>query len=291
MRAIVVSAVVIALLASSATASIAADPARVGTIAFEARGGLYLIDANGGDHRKIPGTLPRDGDPSWSPDGSQIAFDRGGEDRDVYVMNADGTALRRLTFAPGDDGWPRWAPYGGALTFESDRDGEAAAYVIDLARGQARRVARGGGYPEWRADGRIAFANEDGDLESVLPYGARRRVEARASPETGFWAVRASADGQRIVFTDDSLSPPHRLYTARGDGSGVRLVLRGTLEVFNPAWSPDGGWITMSLERPDDAIDVYVVRTDGSGLTRLSKGALRGTACCSDWTALPTSVP
>ena len=36
--------------------------------------------------------------PSWSPDGTQIAFtaDEAGND-DIYVMNSDGSDLRRLT--------------------------------------------------------------------------------------------------------------------------------------------------------------------------------------------------
>ena len=128
---------------------------REGVIAFEGSDGLYVMSASGGESRKIPGTVPRDGDPVWSPDGQQIAFDRGGEDRDIYVMNADGSNQRQLTRAPGDDAHPQWAPHGRALTFMSDRDGRRAVYAIDVARGNARRVVRYGQAPDWASSGRI----------------------------------------------------------------------------------------------------------------------------------------
>ncbi|HEY3209115.1 MAG TPA: hypothetical protein VGL18_04890 [Actinomycetota bacterium] len=50
--------------------------------------------------------------PTWSPDGSKIAFasPRGGN-YDIFVMNADGTDQRPLTRLPGIDSEPAWFDY------------------------------------------------------------------------------------------------------------------------------------------------------------------------------------
>ncbi len=261
------------------TASTQAGPE--GTIAFEGSDGLYLIDAAGGEPRRIPGTLPRDGDPSWSPDGLRIAFDRGGVDGDIWVMDADGSNQRRLTFAPGADGWPRWAPHGRAIVFESNRYGDTAAYVIDLSRGQARRVAGDVYSPDWRPDGRITFQNSsDFNVESVRPYGRGRRIEASDGDQERYF-VRVSRDGKRMVFTNRS-EPTLLLSTARLNGTDSKRVLRGMQNIFNPAWSPDGQWISFSMGAAVRS-EVYVVRTDGRDLTRLTTMTPRRTACCSDW--------
>jgi Tol biopolymer transport system component len=51
-------------------------------------------------------------DPTWSPDGRQIAFARlvAKGNTEIFVMNADGSRLRRLTFNPGRDVDPTWQP-------------------------------------------------------------------------------------------------------------------------------------------------------------------------------------
>jgi Tol biopolymer transport system component len=75
----------------------------------------------------------------------------------------------------------------------------------------------------------------------------------------------AAAD--RILFT--RLGPAEAsLFVSNADGSGERGLTQGALD-YNPAWSPDGKWIAFTSEREGSA-DLYRIRTDGSGLERLT---------------------
>ena len=53
--------------------------------------------------------LARDGaQPSWSPDGAKLAFER---QSDIYVMNADGSGQQNLTRGAGRrESSPVWSP-------------------------------------------------------------------------------------------------------------------------------------------------------------------------------------
>jgi TolB protein len=71
----------------------------------------------------------------------------------------------------------------------------------------------------------------------------------------------------RILMT--RLGPSQAsLFVSNADGSGERVLTEGALD-YNPAWSPDGQWIVFTSERNGSA-DLYSVRTDGSGLERLT---------------------
>ena len=72
--------------------------------------------------------------PSWSPDGSRLAFSsyRDG-DAVIYLMEAsDGSGVTRLTFSAEDDLAPAWSPDGTQIVFVSAREGAFEVMIINV---------------------------------------------------------------------------------------------------------------------------------------------------------------
>jgi len=72
---------------------------------------ICVVPASGGAVTRLTNNAATDSYPSWSPDGSKIAFqsDRAGN-FEVYAMTATGTGVTRLTNNAAVDGQPAWQP-------------------------------------------------------------------------------------------------------------------------------------------------------------------------------------
>ena len=87
------------------------------------------------------------GDPSWSPDGTRIAFARY-VDRvnvEIHVMNADGSGERRLTFVSGPDSDPAWSPDGTKIVWSHQDE----LRVMNADGSEQSRLATGSS-PDWQ---------------------------------------------------------------------------------------------------------------------------------------------
>jgi TolB protein len=94
------------------------------------------------------------GCPTFSPDGTRIAFQRViGPNVDVYVKYLSGGAERRLTSHAAYDGVPTWSPDGTRIAFQSSRTGTSQIFVMNASTGgnlvRITQTASDEKYPAW----------------------------------------------------------------------------------------------------------------------------------------------
>jgi tricorn protease len=89
-------------------------------IVFNYAGDLWIVSRDGGDARRLTSDPGEETNPSFSPDGTMVAFT--GEydgNKDVYVVPSAGGVPRRLTYHPADDVVLGWTPDGKKILYAS----------------------------------------------------------------------------------------------------------------------------------------------------------------------------
>jgi dipeptidyl aminopeptidase/acylaminoacyl peptidase len=121
---------------------------------------IAVIGIDGSGERTLasnmPGTMP-----SWSPDGSKIAFVSNLHDPSggIFTMNADGSDVTRITSGPAYDLLPAWSPDGSKIAFVREQGSTAGIYVMNPDGSEVQLLAAvpGGNTPNfaWSPDGRL----------------------------------------------------------------------------------------------------------------------------------------
>jgi Tol biopolymer transport system component len=211
--------------------------------------------------------------PSWSPDGTKIAFlDARGipKGANLYIMNANGSGQTKLSSALSPIETPRWSPDGTKILFVGSPDVLNFYWAIINVDGSGERPlfgSQGGDAPAWSPDGtKIAFeSSENNDfVEDIYVMNAdgsgRRNLSNNARPnQTPQW----SPDGTKITFVS-VVNGKSTIFVMNADGTGQKPLTDGLRRSYGPAWSPDGSKIAYS-EAQEFLGSIIVINADGSG--------------------------
>lgn len=192
-------------------------------------------------------------DPSWSPDGKQIAFLGVGKGRgvsEVYIINNDGSNLQRL---PGlsnkNAGCLEWSPDGTKFAY-AKVDGEYSSYGV--------------------------MDSDGANLHEIL------KVDGYNLPSN---CVSWSPDSRKILFLVQRLNEEnlgfysHDFAIVNSDGTDLHYITKPSADPayansdeFEPAWSPDGNHIAFSyvqMGNDNSPWQQYIYITDLAGTNRV----------------------
>lgn len=205
---------------------------------------IWVVGADGGEPKRLS-----DADAvhaSWSPHGSRIAcaIRQGGQRQlDVWTIPAEGGEPIPVTKDPSIDWNPVWAPDGAHLYFVSNRGGSMNLWRVPIDEGSGQTLG------------------EAEPVTTPAPFAAHPSLSSDGH-RLAYSSVLRTANIQRIA-----LDPS----TAEVRGEPVWLTT-GSRSWSSPDPSPDGQWIAFySLVQPEG--DLYVVRSDGTGLRQVTGDA------------------
>jgi WD40-like Beta Propeller Repeat len=292
MRRLIVVLTALLTLPGTAQAAFPGANGKIAATAFDSfSNGIHTLNPDGtGDTWLTPDDSTTSA-PAWSPDGTKIAFDRLGTNRDVWVMNADGTNRMPLTNDPAYDGNPAWSPDGTRIVFESTRDGNRELYVMNADGSNPVRITNDPATdrdPSWSPDGtKIAFSSDrEHFVCDSYPYCQPRatyriftinvdgsdvtRITVTRLGDSGHSAADHyhpdwSPSGAQLVYqsAEDDYSEEFyadRIITTGPGGRELSLIYGGTYPDSGVAWSPDGQYIVSTYD-----YETHVIAANSGG--------------------------
>ncbi len=225
-------------------------------VAFGRGGQIWTVPVAGGDASQLLDVRRGAGSPTWSPDGSRMAFVSGrGDHAFVGVFTLADSTLTWMSPGIDRDGSPVWSPDGSRiaflrqpnryreLPFEPVREANPFSILVgDPDTGEAAEV--------WRADRGYGSVFQGVDADRQL-----------------FWAA-----GDRLVFPWEKTGWIHLWAVPAGGGTAVDLT-PGAFEVQYVSLSPDGTAMLVSSNEDDiDRRHLWRVPVSGGQPTLLTPG-------------------
>lgn len=221
LRVIIVVAVLVACAAALLVVSQKAEaafPGLNGRIAFSSnRDGdseIYKMFPDGSNQKQVTYNNTSDTNPTWSPDGNMIAFQRGRSSTRVFVKDMRTRQVVRLTDNAGNSsGDAAWSPDGTKIAFNRDYD----IWVMDADGTHRVNLTNSPTLseysPDWSPDGtKIAFTNGSASDIFVMNADGSGKVNLTNTPgvsdDSPAWSPNGRKSPTQSHLTTSGQSTP-----------------------------------------------------------------------------------
>lgn len=252
---------------------------------------VFSMAPDGSGKADLTRNADPDGSPSWSADGSKVAFVRPGKGNndDVFVMNSNGKAQKNVTKTSPDDANPDWTA-DGKVTF--DVSGTQIFQVNPDGTGMTRLLL--GGYEGASSPSGLQIAytqtvepsNSEIFVVNRDGSGAHNLTNAPGyDDDSAVW----SPDGTKIAFVR-YFGGAGEIFVMNADGTGQTNLTNAAFNDGDPSWSPDGTKIAFTTNRGQIGDnEVFVMNADGTNPVDLTNSP--ATESDPDWQPIAGAPP
>ena len=191
---------------------------------------LWVADADGENAQSALASPEPIISPSWSPNGTQLAYVSFESRKPVIYAHDVSTGKRRLLANfRGSNSAPAWSPDGRQIVATLSRDGGSQLYALDANGGEPKRLTQ----------------------------------SSSIDTEPAF-----SPDGKFIYFVSDRGGAPQIYRMSATGGNPERVTFTGNYNI-SPAVSPDGRWLAY-ISRVGGAFKLHVMELAGGAITQIT---------------------
>ncbi len=247
---------------------------------------LYRIPTLGGVVEKVLEDM--DWCPTFSPDGSQIAFVRNSPDKNesrLMIADANGSDERTIALRPYNEAYsfPAWSPDGQLIAASTGSaelgDSFRDVVTVNVSDGVEKTLTTRKWYwinqVAWLADGSGLMMSANPEKSHIYnqlwllsyPNGEARQI---TNDSNNYNYVSLTADSRTLLAGHTELLT-HLWIAPAGDSARARRVSSGLGDYKFIRWTPDGKLLVAAFINKN--IDIYLREADGAEMKQLTVNA------------------